>query len=81
MSAYAVIARSSRKAPRENIPIIASHTGMAVNPFVILAVLDRLAQDARKWVNFDPGTYFSGPMRWWPTPFRHPLMHTGSRAS
>lgn len=70
-----VIAKSNRKAPRENIPIVASHTGMAVNPFVILAVLDRLAQDGRKWVDFDPHNYFSGPMRLWPTPFRHPLMH------
>ena len=48
---------------------------MAVNPFVILAVLDRLAQDARKWVEFDPHVYFTGPLRLWPTPFRHPLMH------
>lgn len=70
-----VIAKSTRKAPRENIAIVASHTGMAVNPFVILAVLDRLAQDARKWVDFDPQTYFTGPLRLWPTPFRHPLMH------
>lgn len=70
-----VIDKSSRKAPRENIPIVASHTGMAVNPFVILAVLDRLAQDGRKWVDFDPRKYFTGPMRLWPTPFRHPLMH------
>lgn len=70
-----VVAKSTRKAPRENIPIVASHTGMAVNPFVILAVLDRLAQDGRKWVDFDPHNYFTGPMRLWPTPFRHPLMH------
>jgi pimeloyl-ACP methyl ester carboxylesterase len=70
-----VIDKSSRKAPRENIPIVASHTGMAVNPFVILAVLDRLSQNARKWTDFDPHDYFKGPMRLWPTPFRHPLMH------
>jgi len=70
-----VIDKSTRKAPRENIPIVASHTGMAVNPFVILAVLDRLAQDSRRWVDFDPHDYFTGPMRRWPTPFRHPLMH------
>jgi len=70
-----VIDKSTRRAPRENIPIVASHTGMAVNPFVILAVLDRLAQDGRKWVDFDPHDYFTGPMRLWPTPFRHPLMH------
>jgi len=69
-----VIDKSTRRAPRENIPIVASHTGMAVNPFVILAVLDRLAQDSRKWVDFDPHDYFTGPMRKWPTPFRHKLM-------
>ena len=74
-----IIEKSNRKAPRENIPIVASHTGMAVNPFVILAVLDRLAQDAGKWVDFDPQTYFTGPLRLWPTPFRHPLMHAKAR--
>ena len=76
-----VIEKSTRKAPRENIPIVASHTGMAVNPFVILAVLDRLAQDKKKWIEFDPHTYFSGPLRLWPTPFRHPLMHRGREAA
>lgn len=65
-----VIDKSSRRAPRENISIVASHTGMAVNPFVILAVLDRLAQDRSDWVDFDPADYFTGPMRLWPTPFR-----------
>ena len=70
-----VIDQSTKKAPRENIPIVASHTGMAVNPFIILAVLDRLAEDIDAWVDFDPHDYFSGPMRLWPTPFRHPLMH------
>jgi pimeloyl-ACP methyl ester carboxylesterase len=70
-----VIDKSNKKAPRENIPIVASHTGMAVNAFVILAILDRLAQPAAKWVEFDPNNYFSGPLRLWPTPFRHPLMH------
>jgi pimeloyl-ACP methyl ester carboxylesterase len=70
-----VIDGSTRKAPRENIPIVASHTGMAVNPFVILAVLDRLAQDGRKWVDFDPSHYFTGPMRLWPKPFRQSRGH------
>lgn len=67
-----VIDQSTHEAPRENIPIICSHTGMAVNPFVILAVLDRLAQDRTVWLPFDPGKYFAGPLRLWPTPFRHP---------
>lgn len=73
-----IIEKSSRRAPRENIPIVCSHTGMAVNPFVILAILDRLAQDRRAWRDFDPGMYFSGPLRFWPTPFRHPLVHSGT---
>lgn len=70
-----VIDKSNHKAPRENIPIVCSHTGMAVNPFVILAVVDRLAQGRRRWKAFDPATYFTGPLRLWPTPFRHPLTH------
>lgn len=74
-----VVAASTRRAPRENIPIVASHTGMAVNPFVILAILDRLAQDPRRWADFDPEAYFAGPLRLWPTPFRHPLMHAKRR--
>lgn len=76
-----VIESSTDGAPRENIPIVASHTGMAVNPFVILAVLDRLAQDRATWHEFDPHTYFRGPLRLWPTPFRHPLMYQKSRSA
>ena len=67
-----VIDDADPAAPRENIPILCSHTGMASNPFVILAVLDRLAQPSDDWVDFDAHEYFHGPLRLWPTPFRHP---------
>ena len=75
-----VIYKSTRRAPRENIPIFATHTGMAVNPFVILPDLDRLAQDAKKRTDIDANDYFKGPSRKWPTPFRHPLMHEDGEA-
>ena len=68
-----IVAESHCGAPRENIPIVCSHSGMSVNPFVILAVLDRLVQPLDTWTDFDAGKYFSGPLRLWPTPFRHPL--------
>ena len=35
--------------PRENVEIICSHCGMGVNPVVLLAVADRLAQDKTNW--------------------------------
>jgi pimeloyl-ACP methyl ester carboxylesterase len=68
-----VVAESHDGAPRENVPIVCSHSGMAVNPFVILAVLDRLIQPTARWESFDASDYFTGPLRLWPTPFRHPL--------
>jgi hypothetical protein len=53
-----IVAQSSRKAPRENVRVLATHTGMTVSVWVLLAVADRLAADRRKWVPFDPGAYF-----------------------
>lgn len=44
--------------PRENIEITASHCGMGVNPLVLLAVADRLAQDTKDWQPFTPAPYF-----------------------
>ena len=35
------VARSIKRAPRENVRIRCSHFGMAYNPFVFLAVADR----------------------------------------
>lgn len=49
--------------PRENLQIICSHCGMGVNPLVLLAVADRLAQDKENWVPFDPMRYAGGPAR------------------
>ncbi|MCE9649289.1 MAG: alpha/beta hydrolase [Parvibaculum sp.] len=49
--------------PRENIEIVCSHCGMGVNPLVLLAVADRLAEDGKNWVPFDPLNYATGPIR------------------
>jgi triacylglycerol esterase/lipase EstA (alpha/beta hydrolase family) len=49
--------------PRENIEIICSHCGMGINPLVLLAVADRLAEDKTNWVPFDPLNYAVGPVR------------------
>lgn len=48
--------------PRENIEIVCSHCGMGVNPLVLLAVADRLAEDRKNWVPFDPMNYATGPI-------------------
>ncbi|RZT93840.1 alpha/beta hydrolase family protein [Rivibacter subsaxonicus] len=37
----------------ENIEVVASHTGLGVNPLALYAMLDRLAQDPRRWRRFD----------------------------
>jgi pimeloyl-ACP methyl ester carboxylesterase len=52
------IARSIKRAPRENIRIRCSHFGMAYNPFVFLAVADRLDQKRSDWQDFEPRVYF-----------------------
>ncbi|MGV8996029.1 MAG: esterase/lipase family protein [Parvibaculaceae bacterium] len=49
--------------PRENIEIVCSHCGMGINPLVLLAVADRLAEDTENWVGFDPKKYAPGPAR------------------
>ena len=53
----------ANEVPRENIEIICSHCGMGINPLVLLAVADRLAEDAKNWVPFDPLNYVAGPAR------------------
>ncbi len=50
-------------APRENIEILCSHLGMAVNPLVQLVVADRLAQPSGDWTPFDAARYFPLPVR------------------
>ena len=49
----------------ENIEVLGSHVGMAVNPAVILAVLDRLAQPEGDWRPFAPPPAMRG---WYPRP-------------
>jgi pimeloyl-ACP methyl ester carboxylesterase len=39
---------------RENIEVYGSHCGLGVNPSVIYAVADRLAQDEGRWAPFEP---------------------------
>lgn len=43
--------------PRENIEIVGSHCGMAVNPIVLIAICDRLLADPANWTAFDARDY------------------------
>lgn len=62
--------------PRENIEVLGSHCGMAVNGAALLAVCDRLTVDLEDWRPFDPHRYlpeqlghlsrFFYPQREWP---------------
>jgi pimeloyl-ACP methyl ester carboxylesterase len=56
--------RNTGGVPRENIEIVCSHCGMGVNPLVLLAVADRLAEDKSNWVPFDPLSYGFGPVKY-----------------
>ena len=40
--------------PSENIVVHASHCGLGVNPCVMVAIADRLAQDEGAWTPFEP---------------------------
>jgi hypothetical protein len=51
-------------APRENLRVMSSHVGMSVNPWVLLAVADRLAQSRDDWIEFEPRDYFSEGLSW-----------------
>jgi hypothetical protein len=42
------------KTPAENIEVYASHCGLGVNPSVMIAIADRLAQPEGTWAAFDP---------------------------
>lgn len=53
-----IIARSRVAAPRENLRVLSTHTGMPVNPWVLLAIADRLLADRKRWKLFDPTNYF-----------------------
>ena len=53
-----IVDQSDDSAPRENLRVLSSHVGMSVNPWVLLAVADRLVQDRDNWEPFDPYRYF-----------------------
>ncbi len=42
------------KSPAENIEVYASHCGLGVNPSVMIAIADRLAQEEGDWMPFEP---------------------------
>lgn len=42
------------KTPSENIEVYASHLGLGVNPSVMIAIADRLAQAEDDWMPFEP---------------------------
>lgn len=49
--------------PRENIEILCSHAGMAVNPLTLIAIADRLVADVDDWQHFDIANYVPGPLK------------------
>lgn len=55
--------RDPNGAPRENIEVLCSHLGMAVNPLVQIVVADRLARPLHDWGPFDASRYFPLPIR------------------
>ncbi len=57
---YYIRCQSEEDAPRENLPVLASHTGMGFSPWVRLAVADRLGQDRQSWQYFDASRYLNG---------------------
>jgi pimeloyl-ACP methyl ester carboxylesterase len=59
-----IIEQSDSSAPRENLRVLSSHIGMSVNPWVLLAIADRLAQDRDDWEEFDPYRYYSESLQW-----------------
>ena len=47
------------KHPTENIQVYASHIGLGVNPSVMIAIADRLAQDEDDWMPFEAEPAFA----------------------
>ena len=58
-----IIEAASPEAPRENLRVFSSHIGMSVNPWVLLAIADRLVQDKDDWQQFDPYRYFTDTLK------------------
>ena len=52
-----IVKASRAPAIRENVRLRVSHSGMSVNPLVLLAVADRLCGNVDNWKNFDPLPY------------------------
>lgn len=48
------VQKPTREAPSENIEVYASHCGLGVNPSVMVAIADRLAQSEDDWMPFEP---------------------------
>jgi pimeloyl-ACP methyl ester carboxylesterase len=59
-----IVDTSEPRAPRENLRVFSTHVGMGVNPWVLLAIADRLAQDKADWQPFNPNDYFVDALRW-----------------
>jgi len=59
-----IVEQSDNSAPRENLRVFSSHIGMSVNPWVLLSIADRLAQDRDDWQPFDPYRYYSESLTW-----------------
>jgi len=53
------VCREDAAACRESIEVYGSHCGLGVNPSVIFAVADRLAQAEGQWAPFEPGRWSS----------------------
>ncbi len=62
----------------ENIEVRGSHIGMAINPAVVVAILDRLSQDEDDWRPFAPPP---GLRSWYPRPASWQERRTRVRAS
>ena len=59
-----IVEQSDNSAPRENLRVLSSHIGMSVNPWVLLAVADRLVQNRHDWQVFAPYRYSSDSLQW-----------------
>ena len=59
-----IVEQHDPKAPRENVRVFSTHVGMGVNPWVLLAIADRLVQDCADWKTFDPYQYFPDSLHW-----------------
>lgn len=65
--------------PRENVEVLCSHLGMAVNPLIQIVVADRLAEPLEGWRPFEASRYFPLPLRLAHSVF-YPPIDDGARA-